>query len=107
MTSAEGMKAAKEAEAMGIDPSYHSMKSRPENQLELMYGNKQKKKNNQSFPNSGWKNTLCDAYIFHKLDYKQDTVKDRHCRAICTREGRGGGKQVKMNSKIPDLLHWA
>ena len=81
MTPAEGFKAANEADAMDAELSYHSTKSRAENQLESMYGNK--KENNQPFPNSGWKKTLCNAYIFQKLDFKYATVKDRYCRTMC------------------------
>ena len=39
MISIKGMKAAKEAEAMGIELWYHSTKHRLENQSESMYGN--------------------------------------------------------------------
>ena len=39
MILVERMKAAKEAEAMGIELSYHSTKRGLENQSELMYGN--------------------------------------------------------------------
>ena len=39
MISVEGIKAAKEAEAMGTELSYHPTKRRMGNQSESMYGN--------------------------------------------------------------------
>ena len=43
MISAEGMRAAKEAEAMAIELSYNSTKSGLENQSGSMYGNNKRK----------------------------------------------------------------
>ena len=79
MISAEGMKAAKGAEAMDIELSYNSTKNRLENQSGSMYGNNKRK---QPAISLLWleKKTSHDAYIVHKHDFKDAAVKDRHCR---------------------------
>ena len=82
MISVEGIKAAKEAETMGIELSYHSTESRLENQSESVYGNNME--NNQPFfPTLARKKTSYDAHIDHKLYCTHATVKDKHCRNTC------------------------
>ena len=66
MISVDGIKAAKEAEAMGVELSYHSTKRRLENQSESMYGNN---KGKQPALSQRWLKKDRNAYTVHELDF--------------------------------------
>ena len=89
MISAEWIKAAKETELLGIELSHLSMKSRLENQSD-----------------SGRLENQSDS-MYGKKGNKHVTVKDGHCRTICSMCLAGNFfYHGKMTQQSPGHLPW-